>query len=232
MQALQLNPSNGEFSDNEEYEAVNAAEAVAELEAKSSESENEKTVAIIPRPFGSEENMGQSADNTNEDAPQPIQSKDGSLLILATTSQCVQGGLQQQSIINFRSGPTSYVAHRIQQNSIISSFRIFILYYASMLRHIRKCTITEDQRAIGNDKGSVSLDELEKFIGLVVARGVTGNHTLPIKSMWSATWGFNLFNKTMPRDRSLEIMKYLQFNLKSKRRQNLLQDIFCLASSL
>ena len=158
MQALQLNPSDEEFSDNEKYEAVNAAEAVAELEAKSSESENEKNSCNNSSPFGSEENMGQShdkkqsADNTNEAAPQPIQSKDGLFLMLATTSQCVQGGLQQQSIINFRSGPTSYVVHRIQKNSIISSFRIFILYNESMLRHIRKCTITEDQRATGNDK--------------------------------------------------------------------------------
>ena len=33
-------------------------------------------------------------------------------------------------------------------------------------------------------------------------------------------------------DRFLEIIKYLRFDLKSEKRQNLLQDKFCLASSL
>ena len=78
-----------------------------------------------------------------------------------------------------------------------------------MLRHIRKCTITELQRVTGNDKWSVSLDELDKIIGLVVARGVIGGRTFPIKNLWSATWRYNLFSKTMPRDRFMEIIKYL-----------------------
>ena len=50
--------------------------------------------------------------------------------------------------------------------------------------------------------------------------------------MWSAIWGCNLFSKTMPRYRFLEIIKCLRFNQKSERRQNLLQDKFCLASLL
>ena len=36
----------------------------------------------------------------------------------------------------------------------------------------------------------------------------------------------------MPRHRFLEIMKYLRFNEKSKRRRNLQMDKFCLATSL
>ena len=83
--------------------------------------------------------------------------------------------------------------------------------------------MTEGQRVTENDKWSVSLDELVKFISLVIARGV-GGRILPMKSMWIATWGCNLFSKTMPRDRFLEIMKYLRFDQKSKRRLNLLQD--------
>ena len=50
------------LSDKKEYEAVNAAEAVTELEVESSDSEDKETVAILPRPFGNEENMGQSHD--------------------------------------------------------------------------------------------------------------------------------------------------------------------------
>ena len=84
--------------------------------------------------------------------------------------------------INFCSGPTSYAAHVIQQNRLVSSFRT--LFKELMLRHIRKCTITEGQRVTGNDKCSVSLDELDKLIGLVVAQGII---TFPIKNLWSAT---------------------------------------------
>ena len=50
--------------------------------------------------------------------------------------------------------------------------------------------------------------------------------------MWNRLWGCALFSKTMPRHRFLEIMKNLRFDLKSKRRQNLEKDKFCLASSL
>ena len=120
MQVLPSDSADGEFSDNEEYEAVNAVEAVAELEAESSDFEDEKTVAVLPHSFRSKENMGlshdqnQPADSTNADTPQPIQSKDRSLWMLATTSKCVQGRLQQQNIINFCFSPTSYTAHCIQ----------------------------------------------------------------------------------------------------------------------
>ena len=186
-QAFQSDSSDGKFSDNEEYEAVNAAEAVAKLEAESFDTEGEEIVSVLPRPFGFEKNMGQShdenqsADSTDSNAPQPIRSKHGSFWMMATTSQCVQCRQQQQNIIHFRSGPTSYAAHRIPHNSVVSSF--IILFNEPMLRHIRKCIITESQRVTGNDKWSVSLDELDKFIGLVVARGVIGSRTLPIKSM-------------------------------------------------
>ena len=90
IQALSSDSSDGEFLDNEEYEAVNAAEAVAELEAKSSASECEETVSVLPRLFGSKDNMrqshdeNQSADSSDADAPQPIRNKDGSLWRLAS----------------------------------------------------------------------------------------------------------------------------------------------------
>ena len=100
MQALPSDSLDGEFSENEKYEAVNATETMAELEAESSDSKKEETVTVLARPFWSKENMGQSqdknqsADSTNADAPQPMRSKDGLLWMLATISQCVQGCLE------------------------------------------------------------------------------------------------------------------------------------------
>ena len=209
---------------------------MGKLEAESSNSKDEETVAVLPRTFESEENMEQShdknqpADSINADTPQLIRVKDISVWMFATTSQWVQDHLQQKNIINFRSSPTSYAAHCIQQNSVVSSIRI--LFNEPILRHIRKCTITKAQRATGIDKLSVNLNNLDKIIGLVIARGVIGGRTFPNKSIWTAIWGCNLFSQTMPRDRFLKIIKYLRFNLKTERRRNLLQDKFCLALSL
>jgi len=36
-----------------------------------------------------------------------------------------------------------------------------------------------------------------------------------------------LFSKSMPRDRFIEIMKYLRFDVKSERTRNLEKDKFC-----
>ena len=50
--------------------------------------------------------------------------------------------------------------------------------------------------------------------------------------MWNSVWGCPLFNSTMPRNKFLEIMRYLCFDSKSERRTNLEHDRFCLASSI
>lgn len=83
-----------------------------------------------------------------------------------------------------------------------------------------------------NDDWSVSLEELDKFFGLIIARGVTGSRTLPLKSMWNSEWGCPLFSKTMARNRFLEILKYLRFDIKSERRQRLAENKFALASDI
>ena len=89
MHALLSYFSAKQFSDNREYEAVNVAEAVAELKADSFDSNDEETVVVLCRTFGNEENMGQSHDknkpahNIDADAPQPIRCKDESIWMLA-----------------------------------------------------------------------------------------------------------------------------------------------------
>ena len=90
------------------------------------------------------------------------------------------------------------------------------------------CTTAEAHRAIGNNSWTVTLDELDKFMGLIVARGVICGRTLPIKSMWDKSWRCHLFNVTMPRWRFVKIMKFLRYDLKTERR-NLEKKEFCLA---
>ena len=109
----------------------------------------------------------------------------------------------------------------------LSSFRI--LFNKSMLKNIHKCTITEAQPVTGDPNLRILLDELEKFLGFIIARGVISGRILLILNMWNRLWGCVLFSKTMPRHRFLKIIKYLRFDLKSERRRNLENDKFCLA---
>ena len=83
-----------------------------------------------------------------------------------------------------------------------------------------------------NNSWTFALDKLDKFVGLIVARGVIGERTLPIKSMWEKSWGYPLFNASMPRWIFLEIIKYFRFDLKTEGSRNLEEDKFCLASWL
>ena len=109
---------------------------------------------------------------------------------------------------------SAYAVSRIISDSLPSSFPI--LFNEPMLRNIQKCTIAEAQQVTGDPNWWISLDELEKFLELIIARGVIGSRTLPILIMWNRLWGCALFSKTMLRHRFLEIIKYLRFDLKSE----------------
>ena len=176
-----------------------------------------------------------SSNNVNTEAEEEddeliFRGKDWSCWLALVPNQAVSGRLQQQNIMRIRQGPIAYASSRIISDSPLLSFRI--LFKEPMLRNIQKCTIAEAQRVTRDPNWKISLDELEKFFGLSIARGIIGGRTLPILSIWNRLWGCTLFIKTMPRHRFLKIMKYLRLDLKSERRRNLEKDKFCLASSL
>ena len=218
--------SDGEQSDENMNDVENEIVQVTLSDEESSNSDNDNELdsgATV-----SSNNVNTEAEEENDE--QIFRGKDGSCWLALAPNQAVSGRLQQQNIMRIRPGPTAYAFSRIISDSPLSSFRIF--FNEPMLRNIQKCTIAEAQRVTGDPNWKISLDELEKFLGLIIARGVIGGRTLPILSMWNRLWGCALFSKTMPRHRFLEIMKYLRFDLKSERRQNLEKDKFCLASSL
>ena len=161
-----------------------------------------------------------SPNNVNTEAEeeadeQIFRGKDGSCWQALAPNQAVSGRLQQQNIMRIWPGPTAYAASRIISDSSLSLFRI--LFDEPILRNIQKCIIAEAQQVTGDPTWRVSLDELEKFLGLTIARGVIGGQTFPILSEWTRLWGCTLFSKIMPRYRFLEIVKYLGFDFKSER---------------
>ena len=82
----------------------------------------------------------------------------------------------------FAPGPTAHAATRIYAGHEISAFRIFV--NEAMIHHICKCTTAEDQRINGDD-WRIEPAEMDKFIGLIIARGVSGECNLLLRSMWS-----------------------------------------------
>ena len=85
----------------------------------------------------------------------------------------------------------------------MSSFRI--LFDEAMLRSIQKCTVTEGQAQTGGPTWNETLQELDKFVSLVIASGVIGgsnfkrpsyrNTTLPLMSnYYHVKRAANLFN--------------------------------------
>ena len=68
--------------------------------------------------------------------------------------------------MRIRPGPTAYASFRIIFDSPLLSFRI--LFHKPMLRNIQKSTTAEAQRVTGDPNWQISLDELEKFLGLMI----------------------------------------------------------------
>lgn len=178
----------------------------------------------------SSESSQSSMEEDDTETPRSLKGKDGTQWNLTEANLATRGKKQFQNVKSFNPGPTSYCSTRIKDENHLSAFRVF--FSESMMKNILKCTIAEAQKVNKNKQFVITLDELDKFIGLIITRGVIGGRNLPISHMWDKFWGCPLFNKTMPRDRFSEIMKYLRFDLKSERRKNLETDKFCLVSNL
>ena len=54
---------------------------------------------------------------------------------------------------------------------------------------VQKCTISEAQRVTGDVNWNVTLHELDKFIDLIITRGVLGQMGLPYSSLFNTSWG-------------------------------------------
>ena len=112
--------------------------------------------------------------------------KDGTAWQALASFYVLRGRLQQQNIQNFKPGPTAYATSRIIESSPMSSYRA--LFGKAMLRSIKKCTVAKAHRVLGETNWDVILDELEKFIGLAIAKEILGESGLPLESLWDSSW--------------------------------------------
>jgi len=165
----------------------------------------------------------------NDDGVQDFTGKDGSSWQKLSTFQVQRGRLQQQNVVNVMPGPTAFATNCVIEGSP-SSFRI--IFSEAMLRNIQKCTISEAQRVTGDVNWKMTLRELDKFIGLIITRGVLGQRGLPCSSLWNTSWECPIFSNTLSRNRFMEIMRFVRFDIKTERRHQLVEDKFCFASWL
>ena len=102
------------------------------------------------------------------------------------------------------------------ESSPLLFFRV--LFYEAMLRTIRKCTVVEARCISDKINWDVTLDKLDKFIGLISARGTSRQRDLPVESLWESAWVFPMFNNILSRYRFEKIMRFLRFDVKSDKR--------------
>jgi len=102
--------------------------------------------------------------------------------------------------------------------------------FMSLLRNIRKCTVEEDPRWSGEQEfGSSWNGKIHRFGGCAWHDMRT---QLSHENLWGQSKGCAMFRQTMPRNKTLGLMRYFPFYLKMERWRDLLYDKFALASKL
>ena len=97
------------------------------------------------------------------------------------SNSSARGKAAAENVFSERPGPTPYSHRSVRVGSPLSAFRLFI--DETMLRSIQKFTIKHGKT--DNDNFSMDIEELEKFIGLQIARGVLVDKNTPIYQLWS-----------------------------------------------
>lgn len=161
---------------------------------------------------------------------QTVCSPDGSTWKFHVANRHLAGRLPAHNVFRQTPGPTNFARRNVLEDSPLSAFSIFV--NESMLRSIRTNTEAEARRRLRNETWTLSLGELDTFLGLIIARGFLAARNLPVKSLWSKEWGVQFFQNAMPRDRFLEILRYLRFDKKEERSERLVSDKFALVSSV
>ena len=113
--------------------------------------------------------MMERARSSSDNNEQILLSKDRSHWRRSVPSQVTTGRTQQHIIVRIRAGPTSYFTSSIIRGIPLSSFYIF--FNGPTLKNILKCTTSEAHRVTGNNSWTVTLDELDKLMALIVEIG-------------------------------------------------------------
>ena len=169
LQDISEDCSDGEYSDSELEDAL-TNDAQAELDSSGEESD-------VDSPSEDDDSNLQNQVQVNQD----FIGKDGTAWQTLAISHVQRGRLQQKNILSFKPDPTAFATSRITKSSPLSSFRG--LFDKAMLRNIRKYNVAEAYRVFGRMNLNITLDKLDKFIGLVIATAILEQTGLPVESL-------------------------------------------------
>ncbi|XP_073502039.1 uncharacterized protein [Phyllobates terribilis] len=173
---------------------------------------------------------GNATTNTREGESEGILvSADGIQWKPVEIGEHLPGRRDSQNILREAPGPTGYARRNIIIDSTLSAWRLFFDSY--ILTHIKNCTLAEACRN-NNLQFTLSDEELDAFIAIFYARGISGTNRHSISSIWCNDWGIPFCKATMSRDRFVEIMRFLRFDEKSTRSERLQTDKFALFSTV
>ncbi|XP_073533062.1 uncharacterized protein [Phyllobates terribilis] len=173
---------------------------------------------------------GNATTNTREGESEGILvSADGIQWKPVEIGEHLPGRRASQNILREAPGPTGYARRNIIIDSPLSAWRLFFDSY--ILTHIKNCTLAEACRN-NNLQFTLSDEELDAFIAIFYARGISGTNRHSISSIWCNDWGIPFCKATMSRDRFVEIMRFLRFDEKSTRSERLQTDKFALFSTV
>ena len=128
------------------------------------------------------------------------------------------------------SGPTPYAKRNVFAVRPASAWRLLVDNF--VVKHITKCTVAEAHHQLHNQTFALNVEELEAFIAVMYARGVTGKSDLSLHDIWTERWGVPLCKSAMSRNRFSKILRFLRFDVKSNRLQRLQTDKFALLSEV
>ena len=94
-----------------------------------------------------------------------------------------RGRYSQQNILRECPGAISYARRNVRVNCPASAWRLIIDKF--ILEHIKSCIVTEAHLQTRCKDFTFSVEELETFIGIMYAGGVTGKNDIPLTDFWS-----------------------------------------------
>ncbi|XP_073439464.1 uncharacterized protein [Dendrobates tinctorius] len=141
---------------------------------------------------------GNATTNTREGESEGILvSADGIQWKPVEIGEHLPGRRASQNILREAPGPTEYARRNIIIDSPLSAWRLFFDSY--ILTHIKNCTLAEACRN-NNLQFTLSDEELDAFIAIFYARGISGTNRHSISSIWCNDWGIPFCKATMSRD--------------------------------
>ena len=112
----------------------------------------------------------------------------------------------QQIILRECTEATSYARRNVSISSPSSAWRLIIDKF--ILEHIRSCTVTEAHFQTRCKDFTLTVEELEAFIGIMYAREVTGKNDMPLTDLCSKNWSVAFCKQVMSKNRFKEILRF------------------------